>query len=49
MNEALSWMEKSKQMLDDYTVKTTENSHYVPFQLVGNTNNMADQMLNLGE
>jgi hypothetical protein len=40
-------MDRAKQQLDDYTVKTTNDSSYVPFEMIeSKKHNIADDILN---
>ena len=50
INDAQSWMERAKQQLDDYTVKTTQDSTYVPFDMLENKkSNAGEDILFSGE
>ena len=40
-------MERAKQQLDEYTVKTSSDSSYVPFDMIDNKkSSQADDILN---
>lgn len=50
INEVQTWMERAKQQLDDYTVKTTTDSSYVPFDMIDGKNSQSpDDILSQGE
>lgn len=43
-------MDKAKQQLDDYTLKTANNPHFIAFELLESKNhNPADDLLTNGE
>ena len=44
-----SWMEKAKTQLDEYVENSSEDVHYLPFEMIGSYNNLADESLNKGE
>lgn len=43
-------MDKAKQQLDDYSVKTQQNPYYIPYDMIdGKVQSLADEILNHGE
>ncbi len=50
INDAQSWMERAKQQLDEYTIKTSQDSTYVPFDMLENKkSNYSEDILYTGE
>eukprot|EP00347_Sterkiella_histriomuscorum_P008603 403344461 len=50
ISEAQLWMDKAKHQLDDYSLKTKDNPHYIPFDMIdGKVQSQTDGILNYGE
>jgi hypothetical protein len=50
INDAQGWMDKAKQQLDEYTIKTSDANNYIAFEMLdSNSKSLADDIMNLGE
>jgi hypothetical protein len=49
ISDCETWMEKAKLQLDDYVDQCSADEHFLPFEMIGTYNNLADDVLNKGD